>query len=194
MGLCFNLADSLILVDVSVLSNFFRRHQDDDAASSQLASPIVCRLADADEIHSTLRFILGVGGRGADDQQPGDFLSFAAIRDIDLGEMMIAESGGTLLWAILPIHSAGRTTLLFTPNDPPAGKGAVAASMLLGTISARLTQRDVQLAQALLDPNDAQTRQIFESSGFERMAELIYLHGAVRKVPPLGPLPMSFRY
>ena len=107
---------------MSVLSNFFRRHPDDASATAQLAGPIVCRRANADEIHSTLRFILGAGGRGADDQQLGDFLGFAAIRDIDLGEMMIAESGGTLLWAILPISHAGRTTLLFTPNDPSVGK------------------------------------------------------------------------
>jgi mycothiol synthase len=190
--LCSNLVDWLILVNVSALSNFFRRHQDATAVPAEIAGPIVCRPAGSEEIHPALRFILGSGGRAADDQQLGDFLTFAGIRNIDLGELTIAESGGAMLWAILPIHSAGRTTLLFAPNDPPNGKNTRAATMLLESICGRLSQRDVQLAQALLDPNDAQTRQLFDSSGFERMAELIYLHGAVRKAPPLGPLPDEF--
>lgn len=188
--LCSNLADSLILVDVSALSNFFRRHP--DAIAERPAASIVCRFARADEIHPALRFVLGAGGRAADDQQLADFLAFAGIRDIDLGELAIAECGGTILWAVLPIHSPGRTTLLFTPNDPPQGKGVQGAIMLLDMICRRLATRDVQLTQALLDPADASTRQLFETAGFERMAELIYLHGAVRKAPAPGPLPVEF--
>jgi GNAT superfamily N-acetyltransferase len=48
---------------------------------------------------------------------------------------------------------------------------------------------NVQLAQVLLEPGDDATRRIFESRRFIRMAELIYLHTAIRRPLPPPPLP-----
>ena len=68
-----------------------------------------------------LRTILGSGGRPSDNQQLLDFLAFAQHRSINLEELWVVETNGIIVWGILPIFSAGRTTLLFTPADPLKG-------------------------------------------------------------------------
>lgn len=136
--------------------------------------------------------ILGIAGRLADSQQVNEFLEFAEVRSIDLNEMWIAAAGERLLWAILPIPSAGRTVLLFMPGEAGPGDTAAALAMLLEKVCALFAQRNTQLAQVLLEPGDVQTRRVMEAHGFERMAELLYLNAAIRRPLPPPPLPNQY--
>jgi GNAT superfamily N-acetyltransferase len=172
------------------LSNLFHKRDAGKTGLTDSTSPLQCRPARAEEVQAALRMILGSGGRAADNQQIIDFLTFARHRGIDLNELWVGERSGAILWAAVPILSPGRTMLLFTPADPPTPGALEAVGMIADAICQRFMTRNVQLAQALLDPGDEVSRRIFESRQFARMAELIYLHAAIKRPlppPPLGP-------
>jgi len=139
-----------------------------------------------------LRLLLAVQRQWAGNQQVLDFLTFAQQRNIDPGRLWLAEQNGKLLWAVLPIPGAGRTMLLFPPNDPPRpGVITQAAGMLIDAVCDSYAAPNIQLAQVLLDPGDGASRRLFDSHGFARMAELIYLQAAARRsaaapAPPPG--------
>jgi GNAT superfamily N-acetyltransferase len=133
--------------------------------------------------------ILGGGGRPAGEPQIAEFLSFAKQRHIEVREIWIAEAGGIIQWAILPIVSPGRTVLLFLPSDTPHVRKIPAIEMLLEAICENIGGQNIQLAQALLDPTDGVGRRILEARGFKRMAELIYLHAPIRRPMPPPALP-----
>jgi GNAT superfamily N-acetyltransferase len=171
---------------VRSLSNLLRRDAGDSGGA-----PVHCRPARPEEIHGALRLILASISQGADDAQVHDFLAFAGPRNIDVTATWIAEQAGRMPWALLPIVSAGRTMLLLCPPHRPTGTGAAAPGLLIDAVCDRFTGRDVQLAQVLLDPTDESGERLFEAHGFARMAELIYLHGPVRRGATLPVLPAS---
>lgn len=142
-----------------------------------------------DEIHSALRLLLATNGKPAGNEAVLDFLQFAVQRKIDVNDLWLAERRGRLVWALLPILSPGRTMLLFTPTDPPAGDAAGPAGLLVGAVCDHFAARGVQLAQILFAPEDSTSQSLYESLGFVVMAELVYLHGAARRTgpPPLPP-------
>jgi len=153
------------------------------------AGPVACRAARAEEIHDALRVILSHDSRPADDAQVTDFVSFASTRRIDVREAWVAEAGGRIVWAVLPILSPGRTVLLFTP--PVIGREP-AAGQLIESACGHFAGRGVHLAQALLDPPDQAARAMYLNHNFRQMAELMYLSAAVRRPPPPTPLPAEF--
>jgi mycothiol synthase len=168
------------------------------AASDPTASAtVVCRPAEREEISIGLRVVLGAHGHPADDAQVVDFMQFALRRGISLSDLWLAErtSDHTLAWAVLPIVSPGRTLLLLGPSDPPHRRGAdtgAVAEMLVERVCAHFAGTGVQLAQVLLDPADEISRRLYESRGFRRVAELLYLHGAPRRRSVSPPLPPGF--
>jgi ribosomal protein S18 acetylase RimI-like enzyme len=172
-------------MNVASLSNYLRRCTSGHAGHNATTPPIHHRPAGGEEINVALGLIIGQPGQPADDRQLADFLGFARQRNVDLNDLWIVERGGKVLWAALPILSPGRTMLLFTPSEPVPADGAAAVTRLLDEVCTRFAARDIQLAQILLDPGDHLMRRIFEGRGFLRMAELIYLHAAVRR--PLPP-------
>ncbi len=146
-------------------------------------------MAHPSEAATCLKLILGTAAGPADDVTVSEFTAFTQSRKIDLGEIGVAEVDGKISWAALPMLSAGRTMLLFTPGQTPAPPAVGAVGAVIELLCQRHAPRDIQLAQALLEPGDDLIRRIFESRGFMRMAELIYLHAAVRRAraPPLPP-------
>jgi len=158
-------------MNVAIVSNFFRR------ADGPPPQPVF-RPAYADEVHAALGMVLGSATSPADPSQVTEFVSYAQHRGINLGNVWIAIQGDRLIWAILPLLSPGRTMLLLTP--PPHGKDAIIGA-LIDAVCETFGRRGVQLAQALLDPANAAAERLFAVHGFRRMAELLYLHGPVRK-------------
>lgn len=158
------------------------------------------------EVTAGLRLIFSSAGGGpADDAQVSDFIKFAGNRGIQLGELRLlldrtlgpeaAMVNERLLWSVLPIYNPGRTMLLLGAGGAPAtGAGMVQqVRQAIETLcQSAASSRGIQLAQVLLDPGDRATIDLYEPAGFRRMAELIYLHRAMRRSPPApAPAPPS---
>ena len=164
-----------------------------------LPATVVCRPARREEISVALRVILGSSGHLADDAQVLDFMQFALRRGISLADAWLAEDAATstLLWAVLPVVSPGRTLLLLGPTEPSTRHhpqlGPVAEALVERTC-AHFATRGVQLAQVLLDPADRLSRHLYESRGFGPVAQLLYLQGSPgRKAAPPA-LPAGFEW
>jgi ribosomal protein S18 acetylase RimI-like enzyme len=148
-----------------------------------------------EEVFQALGFVLGSASQPADDGHVGDFLRFARRRGIDVSAVWLADAGGSLAWAVLPVLSPGRTMLLLGPVGGPTHPTVVQiAGQLVDAVCARYGGHDVQLAQVLLDPGDGASRRLYEGRGFGRVAELIYLQAAPRRKAPAPPLPPGLRW
>ena len=173
---------------------------DPPSARPELPESLVFRQAGREEISLGLRVVLGAAGHPADDSHVLDFMQFALRRGISLSDLWLAvdAADGTLLWAVLPIASPGRTLLLLGPADPPYRNGAKLAAVageLVDHVCGHFAGRGVQLAQVLLDPADRPSHRLYEARGFGRVAELLYLQAAPRRkgaAPP--PLPPGFTW
>jgi mycothiol synthase len=157
------------------LSNFTQSF--DPQPSGQ---PILCRPVQRPEIEPALRLMLSSTNGLAEDQTILEFLSFAAERKIDVNQLWIALIDDQIAWVALPIPNPGRTLLLFTPAHIAQPISVPAAQKLVDAVCAHWHQKDMQLAQLLLDPRDEPVRDLYISCGFELLAELIYLQRHVR--------------
>lgn len=163
------------------LSNFFRGR---DASNPGSAEGFTYRQVQRHEIEPALRLILATDQGLATDDTVLDFLGFAIQRKIDVNLIWIATDGQSIIWALLPITSPGKTMLLFTPARIPAGTPTPAARELTNRICEHYKNQQMQLAQFLLDPEDASITELYISCGFEVLAELIYLHKPVNGAVP----------
>jgi ribosomal protein S18 acetylase RimI-like enzyme len=136
---------------------------------------IVCRRATAADMPWAVSMYLGAEGRRASATQTNEFLRHSGQRQLNLGETWIAEENGVPAWAVLPMLSPGRTALFFTAAEWSCESPAARA--LVERVCQDLVQRDVQLAQVLIDPGQLPARRFFAEVGFFEVAELIYLHG-----------------
>ena len=137
----------------------------------------ILRPAHTAELDLAIRLVLGGQAAGITDHQVSEFLAFANERGIDLGLLWIAEHADKPLLAALPIISPGRTALLFA-SPPPSHATESTLGHLIDAVCQAIRERDIHLAQALLDPADEVMHRIYTSAGFEVMAELIYLQGS----------------
>ena len=149
---------------------------------------VVIRPVRRPEIHRSLQLILGQGKRPAAEEQVVDFLRFAIYRGIDLNDIWVADDGGPIVWAILPVVSPGRTMLLFSPSHVPSAMLDTVICPLVERVlehfgggGARAAAETIELAQVLIDPAEVRAVRLYEKCGFERLAELIYLERDVRK-------------
>jgi ribosomal protein S18 acetylase RimI-like enzyme len=166
---------------VGLLSNLlgFRDGRADDDG------PVRVRLARVEEFEPALQLILSPPGGAANVRAAQEFLSFAAERGIGFDALHVAEQGGRLLSAALPVVSPGRTMLILCPAGGQGKAADGAARPLLDAVCAHCAGQGVQLAQSLIDPHDAALERTFADAGFSRMAELHYLHAS----PPADPTP-----
>lgn len=139
------------------------------------------------EIDDALRLILATDGKTASDEQVLDFLNFALHRRIDLNQIHIAEEAGRLVWAVLPVISPGRTMLLLSPPRVSRPLSDTVAPQLIEHVVTHFAAQGVHLAQTLIDPREKSAIALYQHCGFTNLAELIYLHRAVRgsKYPTL---------
>ncbi len=154
------------------LSNFIASSKREESSA-----PIVCRPADRarGEIEAGLRLILGGPSGPANDVLVLDFLSLAVQRRIDVNLTWIAESGGKVIWAVLPVPSPGRTMLLLTPGRLSRASAARSVGMLADTVCEHFVTQHTELAQVLLDPHDRKVQGLYRDAGFAELAELVYL-------------------
>jgi ribosomal protein S18 acetylase RimI-like enzyme len=147
-------------------------------------APIVCRPAQRAEIEHGLRLILAGASGPAGDEIVLDFLSLAVHRRIDVNSMWVAERGGRIVWALLPLVSPGRTMLLLTPGRLFRQTPPTAVRLLSDAVCAHFRGQQIVLAQVLLDPGDRTVRNLYHRAQFEDIAELMYLHRNVDRANP----------
>lgn len=144
--------------------------------------------ASAGEIQPGLAIVLGSSGRAATSAQVGEFLHFADQRRIDVRALWVARDSQRLIHALLPVISPGRTMLLFIPSQSPPAMAAV-AQMLLESVCHYYAQRDIHLAQVLLEATETSAQAFFADHHFVRIAELIYLQGPAPRGMKPAPRP-----
>jgi ribosomal protein S18 acetylase RimI-like enzyme len=155
---------------------------------------ILCRPVTSSEVRTAVALILRTHGRLATDSQVADFLRFSAQRQLNLEQMRIATVDGAVTWAALPVLSPGRTMLLFTPTQFIGPASEAAASALIESACDHCANREVDLAQVLLDPDQHEAREFFRQHEFAEMAELIYLHGSAHRSAKAPPLPPGYHW
>jgi ribosomal protein S18 acetylase RimI-like enzyme len=147
------------------------------------------------EVDDALRLILATDGRVASDEQVLDFLNFAMHRGMDLNQIRVAVQGGRLVWAVLPVVSPGRTMLLLSPPRVGRPISDTVAPELIEHVVAHHAADGIHLAQVLIDPRDKAAITLYQSCGFENLAELIYLHRTVRAPSyPILPVGMDWTF
>jgi mycothiol synthase len=146
----------------------------------------------AADLPAAAAMFLGAECHKASEGQVLDFLRYAAQRRVNLGETWVAEEEGKLAWAMLPLLSQGRTALLFTGAEWSCESPA--AGELVERVCADLAERDVQLAQVLIDPAQLPARMFFSRQGFAEIAELNYLNGPAPRSAPAVSLPSEMRF
>jgi len=132
------------------------------------------------EVDDALRLILATDAKLASDEQVLDFLNFAMHRGMDLNQIRVAEQNGGIVWAVFPVVSPGRTMLLLSPARVSRPLSDTVAPQLIGHVLEQFAADGVHLAQVLIDPRDASAIALYQACGFEKLAELIYLHRVVR--------------
>lgn len=153
---------------MSAVSNFLLRRND--------GRDLEIRPVRRDEIEQAVRLILsGSVGPGLDDASV-EFLQIAVFRGLDLTGIWVAvDPRDKMQWAVLPMTLAGRAMLLMVP---PRLRPNIQPRHVAELIASSLTEArrsGVTLAQVLLDPSHRAVHRALVESGFEDVAELIYL-------------------
>jgi GNAT superfamily N-acetyltransferase len=173
---------------VGILSNFLGLRDGRHADPPPILRPVSPR-----EIEHSLRLILGGHGGAVTEQHVQEFLTFSGERGIDLALIWVAEQGGRVVQAVLPVISPGKTMLLFV-SAPPSKAAEATLSRLIEDACAAASHHEVHLAQALIDPQEDVLLRVYTNAGFGTMAELIYLSTVPRAgiLPPV--LPAGLRW
>jgi ribosomal protein S18 acetylase RimI-like enzyme len=158
---------------VRFLSNLFQHTRPPEG-------PILLRPAFRAELQECVRLVLSTPARRADDAHVFAFIESARARKFDLAALTVAEQGGTIVWAALPLSFPGRTAMVLSAPVTPVQFPA--AEMVLRHVIAEHDRLGTRLVQALLDPADSPARGFYEACGFHRLAELIYLEAKAREL------------
>lgn len=156
------------------MSNFLLRRDD--------GVGLAVRPVRRDEIEPALRLILSGQNGLNDDAAVAEFLQVAHARGIDLTSIWVVADDirAKLAWATLPMSLAGRAAILMVPPRlRPGVNGRHVAEMVAGALIDP-KRRGATLAQVMLDPDHRAVHRVMLDSGFEEIAELVYLTRQVR--------------
>jgi mycothiol synthase len=134
------------------------------------------------EIEPALRLILSGHNAGNDTAAVAEFLQAAQSRSIDLTTIWVVADDvrEKLAWATLPMSLAGRATLLMGPPRWRPGVNARHVAELVAGALLESKRRGASIAQVMLDPQHRAVQRAMLDSGFEDIAELVYLSRQVR--------------
>lgn len=132
---------------------------------------------DRAEFHAALAILLDRPGLSAGelDEHISALVRYADRRGLSLDACLVARDRGRMVSACLCIDSPGRVSSVFIPILERYLRPSDAIRGLLNE-SARLAgQRRVQMMQAMLSPDAALEAGVYRESGFDWLAELIYM-------------------
>jgi len=155
----------------------------------EAAVDVQIRPAHDSELQTAVRLILATASGHPDEMQVRECLRLAGAHRQDAGGIWLAEQGGRVLSAVMPVVSPGKTMLLFVPTHLHGEQQTVLTRKLIDALCGRAAQQGVHLAQALLEVHDEGLQGMLIACGFGKLAELLYLQAAVGKVaePTLPP-------
>ncbi len=105
--------------------------------------------------------------------------------EIDLSGLWIACQDREILGTMLSLELPGGTAAVWPPRIALSRGGDRLGGVLVRTVLERLRARGFRIAQALLDPADADTQERYlVGAGFARITELAYLTRRIGKSPP----------
>jgi GNAT superfamily N-acetyltransferase len=133
----------------------------------------------------TLRFV--VAGHTVPDAETerrlNNLLEFIAQLTLEINPVAACHKGRRLVCACAAIVSPGRTALLYLPPDHVARRRPVELGDLIRGLQQRLWPQSLVIIQAMVPTESADTERVLVASGFQFLAELVYLERPVR-VPP----------
>lgn len=108
------------------------------------------------------------------------FLDYARQNNVPLDAMWsLTDAAGAIKATVLGVPSPGSTAMLFAslPRNP---QESAAIARLIDHACRGLRERNVELAQALLDPGDAVASGCFAQAHFTMLANLSYMERPIR--------------
>jgi ribosomal protein S18 acetylase RimI-like enzyme len=126
-------------------------------------------------------------GPATDRRAVQHFLDYAETNAVNLdGLWSRIGADGRFDSTVLAVPSQGRTAMVFA-SHPTAAAQTASIAQLIDHACRKTAAWDVDLAQALLDPNEGLERRMFEAAGFLELAQLSYLERPISRVSPLPP-------
>ncbi len=163
---------------MSGVSNFLLRRND--------GRDLEVRPVQRSEIDQALRLILA-GSTGSDsDEAVLDFLRLSTWRGLDLTMIWVAAKpeNGQIIWAVLPIASAGRGMILMVPPRLRPGLYPRHVAELVASATLEPRRAECNLVQCLVDPEHRAVWRAMLDCNFSEIAELTYLGRHVRDTIP----------
>jgi len=140
---------------------------------------LICERARPDIKPAALALLL-TGQAGAGGQAVSRFLAYSDQVGLDLTDLWVARRGDALRAATLLVPSPGRASMLFLSPLREAAAQADLRQVVKAAADAQEPKR-VRVIQSLLDPEETHAPPALAASGFEMLAELVYMQrrGAV---------------
>ena len=161
------------------------------------ADAVAYRPAEPHELNDAIRLLLGGINGHTTESQILEFVSASQQRGLDVRETWVAVRGDQVVWSLLPVVSPGRTMLVLSPPHAPtpaSGNTGVVGELMDRVCSDERQRHEIELAQMLVDPAEISLTQLYIRAGFIDLAELIYLHRSIKKMPNVSPLPAGYRF
>ena len=156
-------------------------------------SPVTLAIAEPADLAQATQSLLADASGHVDPDGANEMIRLSQAFSQPAGGVWIARQSGKIISTILPVVSPGRTMLLFAPNTLKGEVAARATRDLLDAVCRHATSQGIQLAQALLDPNNSALIELFTTVGFTHLAKLVYLHGHAPRTAPDLNLPPNWR-
>lgn len=133
-----------------------------------------------------IRRLVGTGV-DADRAAAERFLHYAQTNGVSLEGLYATLDGtGRITYSVLAVPSPGRTAMVFA-SHPGTPDQVAAVARLIDHTCLRTVDREVHLAQALLEPAETLERRSFVEAGFQELAVLSYLERALSAGSPPPP-------
>ena len=150
------------------------------------AGEVTAEVAEGPALVEAAAFALAKRGVTAGPAAVRDFIAHLQDRGAAIGRAGIVRQGRRVVFAVLPVRSPGRTTLMLVrPTIPHAARPA--AADLVNAACEAERRAGTELAQALVPPSRAATADWLRSAcGFGGLATLLYLQKVAhpRRLPP----------
>ena len=160
---------------MSAVSNFLLRRND--------GHDYVVRPVRRDEVEASLRLILSGAVGAGDEASVAEFLRIAVARGLDVTSLWVIADAARdqVVWAALPLALAGRAMLVMVPPRLRPGLTSRHVSELIASTLLEARRGGATIAQTLVDPEHRAVCRTLVDSGFEDVAELVYLARRVDK-------------